>query len=192
MLDTSAIRGILWLVLRSEDAYPAVNGVDMYQLVSQSLMQEYKTRKKGRKRAFLISETYFIDLRPFDYTDVLVLWGNPRWDNLSCLDFIGLVSATKRKVRKRIISNDNRDFKVQRRNGNKNVACKSQFTFFQSLWRLFLPTYFVSWRRTFLNLNFRGTYLSSEREIKFRRCSVYVLFSFLPFLSLYFSFNWSA
>ena len=46
MLDTSAIRGILWLVLRSEDAYPAVNGVDMYQLVSQSLMQEYKTRKK--------------------------------------------------------------------------------------------------------------------------------------------------
>lgn len=66
MLDTSAIRGILWLVLRSEDAYPAVNGVDMYQLVSQSLMQEYiyKTRKKGRKRAYLISETYFIDLRP--------------------------------------------------------------------------------------------------------------------------------
>ena len=144
MLDTSAIRGILWLVLRSEDAYPAVNGVDMYQLVSQSLMQEYKTRKKGRKRAYLISETYFIDLRPFDYTDVLVLWGNPRWDNLSCLDFNGLVSATKRKVRKRIISNGNRNLKVQRRNGNKKVAYKSQFAFFQSLWRLFLPTYFVN------------------------------------------------
>ena len=70
ILDTSAIRGILWLVLRSEDAYPAVNGVDMYQLVSQSLMQEYKTRKRGRKRAYLISETYFIDLRPFDYTEL--------------------------------------------------------------------------------------------------------------------------
>lgn len=34
MLGTSAIRDILWLVLRSEDACPAVNGVDMYQLVS--------------------------------------------------------------------------------------------------------------------------------------------------------------
>ena len=34
MLGTSAIRDILWLVLRSEDAFPAVNGVDMYQLVS--------------------------------------------------------------------------------------------------------------------------------------------------------------
>ena len=62
-LGTYAIRDILWLVPRSEDACPAVNGVDMYQLVSQSLMQEYKTRKKGRKRAYLISETYFIDLR---------------------------------------------------------------------------------------------------------------------------------
>ena len=80
--------------------------------------------EKIEKRAYLISETYFIDLSPFDHTDVLVLWGNPRWDNLSCLDFIGLVSATKRKVRKRIISNDNRDFKVQQRNGDKNVALK--------------------------------------------------------------------
>ena len=49
MLGTSAIRGILWLVPRSEDACLAVNGVDIYQLVSQSLLQEYKTRKKGRK-----------------------------------------------------------------------------------------------------------------------------------------------
>ena len=67
-------------------------------------MQEYTTRKKVEKRAYLIKETnarnttgirfaymttYFIHLimRPFDYTDVLeyvlVLWGNPRWDNLS-------------------------------------------------------------------------------------------------------------
>ena len=50
MLGTSAIRDILWLVPRSEDACPAVNGVDMYQLVSKSLMKEYRTRKKGRKR----------------------------------------------------------------------------------------------------------------------------------------------
>ena len=34
MLGTSAIRDILWLVPRSEGACPAVNGVDMYQLVS--------------------------------------------------------------------------------------------------------------------------------------------------------------
>ena len=63
-------------------------------------MQEYTTRKKVEKRAYLIKETnarnttgirfaymitYFIHLsmRPFDYTGVLVLWGNPRWDNLS-------------------------------------------------------------------------------------------------------------
>ena len=53
MLGTSAIRDILWLVLLSEDACPAVNGVDMYQLVS--LMQEYTTRKTVEKRAYLIS-----------------------------------------------------------------------------------------------------------------------------------------
>ena len=47
---------------------------------------------------------------------------------------------------------------------------KSEFVFFQSLWRLFLPTYFVNCRRTVLKLNFKGPYSSSEREIKFRRC----------------------
>ena len=78
MLGFYAIRVILWLVPRSEDACPAVNGVDMYQLVSQSLMQEYNTRKKGRKTGLFNQRTYFIDLRPFDYTNVLVLWGNPR------------------------------------------------------------------------------------------------------------------
>ena len=67
-------------------------------------MQEYTTRKKVETRAYLIKETnarnttgirfahmitYFIHLimRPFDYTDVLVLWGNPRWDNLSYYSF---------------------------------------------------------------------------------------------------------
>ena len=32
------------------------------------------------------------------------------------------------------------------------------------------PTYFVNCRRTLLKLNFKGPYLSSEREIKFLRC----------------------
>ena len=36
--------------------------------------------------------------------------------------------------------------------------------------RLFLPTYFVKCRRTLLKLNSKGSYTSSEREIKFRRC----------------------
>ena len=47
---------------------------------------------------------------------------------------------------------------------------KSEFAFFQSLSRLFLPTYFVKCRRTLLKLNSSGPHLSSEREIKFRRC----------------------
>ena len=39
----------------------------------------------------------------------------------------------------------------------------------QSLWRLFLHTYFVKCRQTLLNLNSKGPYPSSEREIKFLR-----------------------
>ena len=67
-------------------------------------MQKYTTRKKLEKRAYLIKETnarnttgitfahmitYFIHmiLMPFDYTDVLVLCGNPRWDNLPYYSF---------------------------------------------------------------------------------------------------------
>ena len=34
MSGTSVIQDILWLVQRSEDVYPAVNGVDMCQHVS--------------------------------------------------------------------------------------------------------------------------------------------------------------
>ena len=47
---------------------------------------------------------------------------------------------------------------------------KSEFALFQSLSRLFLPTYFVECRRTLLKLNSKGLYTNSEREIKFRRC----------------------
>ena len=47
---------------------------------------------------------------------------------------------------------------------------KSIFTFFQSLWRLFLHTYYVKCRQTLLNLNSKGPYPSSGREIKFLRC----------------------
>ena len=36
------------------------------------------------------------------------------------------------------------DFKIQRREGNENVSEKSEFAFLQSLWRLFLPTFFIS------------------------------------------------
>ena len=50
------------------------------------------------------------------------------------------------------------------------TSLKSEFVFFQSLWRLFLPTYFVNCRRTVLKLNFKGPYLILEREMKFRRC----------------------
>ena len=91
MLGTSAIQDILWLVPRSEGACPAVNGVDMYQLVS-AFDAGILDQEKSRKRAYLIKETnarnttgirfaymttYFIHLimRPFDYTDVLVVWG---------------------------------------------------------------------------------------------------------------------
>ena len=47
---------------------------------------------------------------------------------------------------------------------------KSEFALFQSLSRLFLPTYFVECRRTLLKLNSKGPYPSTEREIKFGRC----------------------
>ena len=46
---------------------------------------------------------------------------------------------------------------------------KREFAFFQSLKRLFLPTY-LSLRGTLLMLNCKGPYPSSEREIKLRRC----------------------
>ena len=52
----------------------------------------------------------------------------------------------------------------------RELRFKNEFAFFQSLSQLFLPTYFVKCRRTLLELNFKGPYSSSEREIKFRRC----------------------
>ena len=45
-----------------------------------------------------------------------------------------------------------------------------EFSFFGSLSRLFLLTYFVKSTQTLLNLNSREPYSSSESEIKFRRC----------------------
>ena len=50
------------------------------------------------------------------------------------------------------------------------TSLKSEFAFFQSPLRLFLPTYFDKCRRTLQKLNSKGPYPSSEREIKFRRC----------------------
>ena len=47
---------------------------------------------------------------------------------------------------------------------------KSEFAFFQSLSQLFLPTYFIKYRRTLLELNSEGPYPSLQREITFRRC----------------------
>ena len=47
---------------------------------------------------------------------------------------------------------------------------KNEFAFFQSLSKLFLPTYFIKCRRTLLELNSKGPYPSAERETKFRRC----------------------
>ena len=59
--------------------------------------------------------------------------------------------------------------KIQRRDRNEKRRLRTEFAFFQSLSRLFLPTYFVECKRTLLNLNSKGPYPSSEREIKFRR-----------------------
>ena len=64
----------------------------------------------------------------------------------------------------------NRLFKIPRRRRSRKRRLKSEFAFFQSLVRLFLPTYFVNCRRTLLKLNFKRPNSSSEREIKFRRC----------------------
>ena len=47
---------------------------------------------------------------------------------------------------------------------------KNEFAFFQSLSQLFLLTSFVKCGRTLLKLNSKGSYPSSEREMKFRRC----------------------
>ena len=51
-----------------------------------------------------------------------------------------------------------------------NDATATRTSLKKSLYRLFLPTYFVNCRRTLLKLNFKGPNSSSEREIKFRRC----------------------
>ena len=64
---------------------------------------------------------------------------------------------------------DSRDFKIQRSDRNEKRRLRTEFAFFQSLSRLFLPTYFVECKRTLLNLNSKGPYPNSEREIKFRR-----------------------
>ena len=50
-------------------------------------------------------------------------------------------------------SRQNRDFKIQRRDGKRECRVKSEFAFFQSLSQLFLPTYFVKCRRTLQELN---------------------------------------
>ena len=46
----------------------------------------------------------------------------------------------------------------------RECRLKSEFAFFQSLKRLFLPTYVVKCCRSLLKLNFKGKYPSSERE----------------------------
>ena len=63
----------------------------------------------------------------------------------------------------------NRDFKIQRRDGDKNVAQKVNLSFF-SLYSDYSYPLTVNCRRTLLKLNFKGPYSSSEREIKLRRC----------------------
>ena len=50
------------------------------------------------------------------------------------------------------------------------TSLKKSICILHSLWRLFLPTYFVNCRQTLLKLNFKRPYLSSEREIKFCCC----------------------
>ena len=52
---------------------------------------------------------------------------------------------------------------------------KSAFAFFQSLSRLFLPSYFIKCRRTLLELNSKEQYLNSQTEIKISSLLVYVL-----------------
>ena len=50
------------------------------------------------------------------------------------------------------------------------TSLKKSICILHSLWRLFLPTYFVNCRQTLQKLNFKRPYLSSEREIKFCCC----------------------
>ena len=53
----------------------------------------------------------------------------------------------------------------------KSLKNWAEFAFFQpALSRLFLPAYLVKCRWTLLKLNSKRPYLSSEREIKCRRC----------------------
>ena len=59
MSDTSVIQDILWLVQQSEDAYPAVNGVEMHQHVriiysAQVLFIYLSLYKQGKREYFLI------------------------------------------------------------------------------------------------------------------------------------------
>ena len=60
-------------------------------------------------------------------------------------------------------SGTSRDFPTTRRQWGCRL--KSEFSFFQSLSQLFLPSHFVKWRRTLLELNSPST----ERETEFRR-----------------------
>ena len=63
-----------------------------------------------------------------------------------------------------------RDFKIQRGEGNEDVAYKVNLRSFSLYSDYSYPLALVKCRRTLLKLNFKGPNPSSEREIKFRRC----------------------
>ena len=62
-----------------------------------------------------------------------------------------------------------RYFRIQQRDSNA-TATRQQRERRLKCEFAFLPIYFVKCRRTLQKLNSKGPYLSSEREIKFRRC----------------------
>ena len=63
-----------------------------------------------------------------------------------------------------------REFKIPRRRRPRKRRLKSEFAFFQSLYRLVQLIYFVKCKRPLLEPNSYESYASSERERKFSRC----------------------
>ena len=75
-----------------------------------------------------------------------------------CFSFLLGMTAVLREIENNApIKRMRRLFEATRLQQERRL--KSKFAFFQSLWRLFLPTYFVNCRRTVLKLNFKGPYL---------------------------------
>lgn len=52
------------------------------------------------------------------------------------------------------LATGNRDFEIRGRREQRKLCLKNEFALFQSLSPLFLPTYFIKYRRALLKLNY--------------------------------------